>query len=105
MRIHTGGRTWSRALAGPRGKRGSPALAPQLDRNDGLSLRIASAAPDAPFEIEYLSLRAEPEPPQELRRQQRHVMASGAIHLYEVAAPKILDPREGPAPRLSQPQF
>jgi hypothetical protein len=94
MRIHTGGRTWSRALAGPRGKRGSPALAPQLDRNDGLSLRIASAAPDAPFEIEYLSLRAEPEPPQELRRQQRHVMASGAIHLYEVAAPKILDPRE-----------
>jgi hypothetical protein len=37
--------------------------APPLDRHDRLSPRSTSAAPDPPFEIEHLGLRAEPEPP------------------------------------------
>ena len=42
--------------------RRSSAPAMPLDRNDGSSPRSASAAPDAPLEIEHLGLRAEPEP-------------------------------------------
>jgi hypothetical protein len=79
----------------PRGSqcRGSPTLAPPLDRDDRPSLRAASAAPDAPLEIKHLGLRAEGEPPQELWRQQRYVMAGGAIDPEEIATTEILDPR------------
>ena len=49
-----------------------------------------SAAPDTPLEVEHLGLRAEPEPPQELRRAQRHVVAGGTIDLDEIAMPEIL---------------
>jgi hypothetical protein len=35
---------------------------------------------------------AEPEPQQEVRCQQRDVLAGGAIDLDEIAPPKILDP-------------
>ena len=73
---------------------GSPALAPPLDRHDRSSPRSASAAPDAPLEIRHLGLTVEPEPPQELRRQQRHVMAGGAIDPEEIATPEIVDPRQ-----------
>ena len=66
---------------------GSFAPAAPLDRNNGSHPRSTTAAPDAPLEIEHLRPSAEPEQPHELRRQQRHVMTSGAIHLYEVAPP------------------
>ena len=66
---------------------GSFAPAAPLDRNNGSHPRSTTAAPDAPLEVEYLRPSAEPEQPHELRRQQRHVMTSGAIHLYEVAPP------------------
>jgi hypothetical protein len=38
-------------------------------------------------------LRAEPEAKQEVRRQQRDMVAGGTIDHYEVALPDILDPR------------
>ena len=37
-------------------------------------------------------LGAEPEPQQEVRCEQRDVMAGGAIDLHDIAAPEILDP-------------
>jgi hypothetical protein len=82
------------ALAGARGKRGSPALAPPLDRHDRPSPRPASAAPDAPLEVERLNVRAKPEPKKKLGRQQRDVMAGGAIDLHAIALPEILDLRQ-----------
>jgi hypothetical protein len=39
-------------------------------------------------------LRAKPEPRQEVRRQQRDVMAGSAIDLDEIATPEILNPRQ-----------
>src|SRR5271169_4481499 len=60
MGIHTSGPHLVARAAGPRGKHGSPALAPPLDRDDGSSSRSASAAPDTPLEIEHLGLRAKP---------------------------------------------
>jgi hypothetical protein len=38
-------------------------------------------------------LRAQPEPQQKCRRQQRYMMAGGTIDLDEIAMPEILDPR------------
>jgi hypothetical protein len=72
----------------------SPALASPLDRHDRSSLRSASATPGPPFEIEHLGLRAETEPQQEVRPQQRDVMAGSTIDLDEIASPEILDPRQ-----------
>jgi len=37
---------------------------------------------------------AQPEPQQEVPRQQCYVMAGGTIDLHEVAAPEILNPRQ-----------
>jgi hypothetical protein len=76
------------------GSRAARALAPPLDRNDGPSPRSASAAPDALFEVEHLGPGAQTVPEQKLRRQQRDMMAGGAIDLDEIAMPKILDPRQ-----------
>jgi hypothetical protein len=71
---------------------GSPALPPPLDGNDSPPRRSASAAPNPRFEIEDFGLPAEPERQQEVRRQQRDVMAGGTIDLHDIAATKILDP-------------
>jgi hypothetical protein len=38
-------------------------------------------------------LRAQPEPQQKFRRQQRDVTATRAIDIDEIAMPEILDPR------------
>jgi hypothetical protein len=46
------------------------------------------------LEVEHLGLRAQPEPYQELGRQQRNVMAGSTIDLDEIAMPEILDPRQ-----------
>jgi hypothetical protein len=43
---------------------------------------------------EHLGRRAQSELQQGRRREQRDVMAGGAIDLDEVAAPEILDPRQ-----------
>jgi hypothetical protein len=43
--------------------------------------------------MEHLSRGAQSDPQQSGRRQQRDVVAGRAIHLYEVAPPKIRDPR------------
>jgi hypothetical protein len=59
------------------------------DRNDGQPLRSAPAASYAPFEVQHLCLRAEPEPQQKVRRQQRDVIAGGAIDLDEIATPEM----------------
>jgi hypothetical protein len=40
-----------------------------------VSPRSASATPDALLEVENLGVRAEPEPKEELRHEQRHMMA------------------------------
>jgi hypothetical protein len=45
------------------------------------------------FEVEYLGLRAEPEPKEELRPEHRDVIRGDTIDLHEVALPEILDPR------------
>jgi len=84
-------RTGRVAIAGARGKPGSPALAPPLDRHDGPPFRSASAAPEAPLEIEHLGVRAKPEPKKELACQHRDVMAGGAIDLDELALPEVPD--------------
>jgi hypothetical protein len=44
-------------------------------------------------EIEHLGPGAEPEPQEELRREQRDVITGGAIDLHEVALAKVLDAR------------
>jgi hypothetical protein len=44
------------------------------------------------FEVEHLGLRAEPEAQEKLWREQRHMLAGGAIHFDEVALSEILDP-------------
>jgi hypothetical protein len=72
------------------GERGSPDLAPPLDRHDGSAPRSASAAANPRLQVEHLGLSANPEPQQKFRRQQRNVMASSAIDLDEIAAPEIL---------------
>jgi len=64
-----------------------PALAPPSDRNDGPPPRSATAAPNPPFQVEHLGRRAEPEPEQELGREQRDVMAGSPIDLDEIAPP------------------
>lgn len=90
MRIHTSGP--QRTLV-PETTRLARSRAP-LDRHNWPPLRSAPAAPeDAPLEIEQLGLRAEPEPQQELWCQPCDMMAGGAIDHYEIATPKILDPR------------
>jgi hypothetical protein len=83
---------------------GSPALARPLDRHDGSSPCSASPAPDPLLEIEHLGLRAEPKPQQKLRRQQRDVIAGGAIDLDEVALPETLDPC-GVEGKIGSPMF
>jgi hypothetical protein len=45
--------------------------------------RPRALGPDALFEVEHLGLRAEPEPHQKFRRQQRDVMAGGTIDPHE----------------------
>jgi len=82
---------------------GSPALPAPLDRNHSSSSLSASPEPDPLFEVEHLALGAEPEPQQELWREQRDVLAGGAIDLDKVALAKILDPRgaEGKHSRAS----
>src|SRR5882724_8501021 len=64
-----------------------------LDRDDSSSPRSPPAAPDPRFEIGHFGLRAEPEPQQEVRCQQRDVTAGGTIDLDDIGAPEILDPR------------
>jgi hypothetical protein len=54
----------------------APAHLISARRHDGSSARSTSAAPDALLEVEHLRLRAEPEPKEELRHEQRHMMAS-----------------------------
>ena len=73
---------------------GSRGQAPPLDRDDGASPSSASPAPNALLEVEHLGLRAEPEPQQKFRRQQRDVMASDTIDLDEIAPTETLDPRQ-----------
>jgi hypothetical protein len=43
------------------------------------------------YAARILGLRAEPEAQQEVWRQQRHMLASGAIDLHKVALPEVLD--------------
>jgi hypothetical protein len=64
-----------------------------LDRDDRPPLPPAPAAPEPPFEVEYLGRGAQPGPEERLPRQQRDVMAGGAVHLVEVEVTrsKILD--------------
>jgi hypothetical protein len=66
---------------------------PPLHGNHRSPLPPAPAAPEPPFEVENLCRGAQPDPQQSLRRQQRDVMAGGAIDLDEVALSEILDPR------------
>jgi hypothetical protein len=80
------------AAQNARGCIGSCDRPPPLDRHDGSSPRSASAA--SKRQLAHLGLRAQPEPYQKLRRQQRHVRAGGAIDLDEIATPEILDPRQ-----------
>jgi hypothetical protein len=76
----------------------SPTQAPPLDRHHRPSPRSTTATSNPSFEIEHLSLRAEPEPQQEVRPQQGDVMAGSTIDLDEIASPKILDPRQVQGP-------
>jgi len=46
-----------------------------------------------PFEVENLGRGSQSGPEQRLRRQQRNMMASDAVHLDEIAPAEILDPR------------
>src|ERR1700674_380631 len=71
----------------------SRALPPPFHRNHRPPLPPAPAAPEPPFEIEYLGRGAQSAPQQGLRRQQRDMLAGGAIDLDEIARPEILDPR------------
>ena len=64
---------------------GSPALPAPPYRNRSASFLSASPAPDPLFEVEHLGLGAESEPQQKLWREQRHMMAGGAIDLDEIA--------------------
>jgi hypothetical protein len=50
-------------------------------------------APEPPFEIEHFRRWAESDLQQGLRRQQRDVVAGGAIDFDEIPWPEILDPR------------
>jgi hypothetical protein len=61
----------------------------------------ATATPEAPLQVEYLGRAAQAGLHQRLRRQQRDVVTGGAIDLYEVTLPEILDPHrvEGEHPR------
>src|ERR1700722_10839275 len=68
---------------GDRGRSNWPlrALPPPLDRNDRSPLRSASAAPKPALEVENLGLGVQTGPEQRVRRQQRDVVAGGAIDL------------------------
>src|SRR5271163_1723992 len=62
------------------------------NRNDRPPLPCAPGT-GAVLEFENLGRGAQSAPQQSLRRQQRDVVAGGAIDLDQVAVPKILDPR------------
>jgi hypothetical protein len=62
---------------------GSLALASPFDLNDGSPPRSASAAPHMPLEVEHFGLRAQPEPQQGTRRQQRD-MQNGLVRSVTV---------------------
>jgi hypothetical protein len=61
-----------------------PLRRPHLIETTARPPRCASAAPDAQLDIKHLGLRTEPEPEQEVRREQRDVIAGGAIDLRDV---------------------
>jgi hypothetical protein len=71
----------------------SGVLPPPLQRNHRPPLGSAPAAPEPVLEVENLRAEAQSDPEEGLRRQQRDVVAGGAIDLDEVALPEILDPR------------
>jgi hypothetical protein len=62
------------------------------DRNDSSSPSLRTRGTGPAFEIENFGLGAETEPQQEIRRQQRDVVAGSTIDLDEVTTPEILDP-------------
>ena len=63
-----------------------------VHRNHRPPLLPAPSAPEPPFEVENLGRGAQSGPEQRLRRQQRDMVAGGAIDLDEVTLPEILDP-------------
>ena len=63
------------------------------DRNDSSSPSLRTRGTGPAFEIENFGLGAETEPQQEIRRQQRDVVAGSTIDLDEITTPEILDPR------------
>jgi hypothetical protein len=89
----------------PKGQRGAAPFVPNQKTPVYVFPRAqlidTTARPRAPqprhrnrsLKVQHLRLGAQPEPQEGLRRQQRDVMASGAIDLHEVALAEILDPR------------
>src|SRR5215472_19173977 len=66
---------------------------PAARPNPWLAL-LSAAAPPQPFlEVEHPRAGVQPQPLQGLRRQQREVMAGGAVRLDKITPPEILDPR------------
>jgi hypothetical protein len=66
---------------------------PSIFRNYGSPLLPAPAAPEPSFEVDTLAAGLGPTLGSAVRRQQRDVVAGGAIDFDELARSKILDPR------------
>jgi hypothetical protein len=86
-------------------ERRSLAVSPPLHRNYRPPLPSAAPTPEPRFEIENLGRRAQADPQQSLRRQERDMVTGGAIDLDEVTQPKVLDPRGVEGEHSGSPKF